>query len=78
MDTGDVTSTGSHKIQNVKAVYFGALPTYAARDREQNQEVVINSLSLSLVICFHWIHVSTKIILFIYVIPYVQTLSKKK
>ena len=48
MDTGDVTSTGSHKIQNVKAVYFGALPTYAARDREQNQEVVINSISQSL------------------------------
>lgn len=40
IDIGDVISTDSHAIRNVETVYFGALPTYAARERDQNLQAL--------------------------------------
>ncbi|XP_061165012.1 protein mono-ADP-ribosyltransferase PARP15-like [Saccostrea echinata] len=48
IDIGDVVSSGSHKIQNVKKIYFGALPTYTVKERDQNQQALVLMVEVSL------------------------------
>ncbi|XP_062571657.1 protein mono-ADP-ribosyltransferase PARP14-like isoform X3 [Saccostrea cucullata] len=48
IDVGDVESIGGHNLQNVKNVYFGALPRYAVKEGDQNQQALVLTVQLSL------------------------------
>lgn len=44
LDISDVVSTRGYNIPNVKSVYFGALPKFAVKERDEHLQVKIKQI----------------------------------